>query len=175
MLPGFRKECSSGEHYRSVLHTKFPTDTLSWCQASWKSCGKDTQSQMRMQVSSGYKGGYEDNCECHTSIGLTYRNRQETHCETAGDVICKRKTVLRQPHHKQRAGWAVGVASTVQPAFFISGVRLSHCLSSFLVSDGVRPVNVLLRCTVWCAKIEYPNSEAHVCNCRAEPKVAGWK
>ena len=29
MLPGFRKECSSGEHYRSVLHTKFPTDTQS--------------------------------------------------------------------------------------------------------------------------------------------------
>ena len=22
-------------------------------------------------------------------------------------------------------------------------------------------------CTVWCAKIDYPNSEVHVCNCRA--------
>ena len=35
--------------------------------------------------------------------------------------------------------------------------------------------NYLLGCTVWCAKFEYPNSEVHGCNCRAEPKVAGWK
>lgn len=26
---GLQKECSSGKHYRSVLHTKFSTDTLS--------------------------------------------------------------------------------------------------------------------------------------------------
>ena len=40
MLPGFRKGCSSGEHYRSVLHTKFSTDTLSWWQASWNLAAK---------------------------------------------------------------------------------------------------------------------------------------
>ena len=43
----------------------------------------------------------------------------------------------------------------------------SHCVRYYCGPVIRSEDSSLVGCTVWCTKIEYPNSEVHVCNCRA--------